>query len=177
MATNQHKRMAEQARGRNFSVPIPGKRSCELVFEEAELPAAGAYITTMVTDVWKSREVNLHIEWTSGDTGSHITIIPEASNEETPSEDSWYPVGVTDSSVTLEDLSVDPSSTYDPENFAVMQFSPLAIRPPAAKAANDVMRLVVSVGTGQSKYMRFNVAETGTVGTPSTVELKTSKVT
>lgn len=161
-----------------WAIPVPGKRTLETVFTEATLAGAGAYTASLAEDVWKARQLHIHVKWTAGATGSQISIIPEVSAGEQPSEGTWYAVGVTEAALTTGDVDSSISvanNGYDHDNFGQMDFQPLEIRFPAANNAGDVMRIAVTLDVSAAKFLRFRVAEVGTTGTPSDVEIKISK--
>lgn len=167
--------LALENRGRNWVVSVPGKRYVEELRSLAALPAAGAYELTDPVDVFKSRDIHLYLTVEAAAIGNIVSIVPEVSLDPAGTDESFFPMGIADAVITDTDLGAAPSSDYVGTHFNSMTYRPLEIRTAATDAADDKVKLVVTLNVNHAYYVRFRVAEAGVDATPATVGLSFAK--
>src|SRR5688572_18109611 len=87
---------ANEGLGPHFAIPMPGKRTSEVLLASGALPGAGAYQLSSPADIFKSRLIHLNVTVTYGAAGGRVSIIPEVSSDPEGSDNTWFPIGITD---------------------------------------------------------------------------------
>ncbi len=174
---------ADEARGPGFAIPIPGKRTDEILFASATLPAAKAWVVSDIeVDVAKTRRVHCYIKYTAAALGGQWSIIPEVhggirgtgtGSGTYPSV--WIPLSRMELSSGLTNAisTVPASALYTGENFDKATITPIVVQGTVAVSASEQQAVVVSFDVEAGQLFRLQLSDRG--ATPGTLEVRFTK--
>ena len=144
--------------------PFPTNRDVVL---EAPALSVTDYVVGQLIDVEGVHILTLWIDYTAGEDGAVLSLIPEA--RDTPIED-FVPIGVLDALITPQVIPISGS----PLLFGSRTFYPSELRSAPLVTTGDRLRMPMAFDVGPYKQVRFSAADVSGAGVGGALRLSTS---
>ena len=161
------------------ATPVPAKgKKTQLVAAGTSCAASGAYTSSGIINVSRSRYVTLLVDMDAAAIGNVVSLVPLLAyviDQPGATDDEWFCPTTWDGSVTAGTLTASslPSGTdfTVSGDFARCLQRATDLRTEPADATTDELRVAIRIAVGEARWLQVLYAEAGVTGTPSSVGL------